>query len=149
MRLVRLALNNFYCCPLRYSLPHSPSVPCMASISLNVNPVSTMGNLLTNTEMIEERLELLRKKLLEKYQDRYKKTTIDFTFVKGKKYIKMVLQDPGASVHAFICRHTGAVYKPASWRAPAKYARYNLLDDVSFQQCLDRCDWAGGYLYLK
>jgi hypothetical protein len=26
--------------------------------------------------------------------------------------------------------------------------RYNLLDDVSYEQCLKNADWAGGYLYM-
>lgn len=98
--------------------------------------------------MIEERMNILRSRMIEKYEAQYNITKVDFTFVTGKKYIKMILMDPGPSVHAFICRHTGAVYKPASFKAPAKYARYNLLDDVSFQRCLDRCTWSGDYLYL-
>ncbi len=108
-----------------------------------------MGNLAIETALIEERMHTLAKTIIAKYEERYQRTKIGFDFVKGKKYYKMVLKDPGASAHAFICRHTGAVYKPQSWKAPAKYARFNLLDDVSFAQCLQRCDWAGGYLYIK
>ncbi len=108
-----------------------------------------MGNLAIETALIEERIETLRQKLLENYKSQYHKTQVDFNLVKGKKYYKLVLMDPGASVHCFISRQTGAVYKAASWRAPAKYARFNLLDDVSFALALERCDWSGSYLYLK
>ena len=53
------------------------------------------------------------------------------------------------SIHAFIDRQSGSVYKPASWKAPAKHVRYNLLDDVSYETCLHNADWAGSYLYMN
>ncbi len=108
-----------------------------------------MGNLAIETALIEERIKTLRQKLLENYRSQYNKTTVDFNLVKGKKYYKLVLMDPGASVHCFISRQTGAVYKPATWQRPAAHARYNLLDDISFAECLRRADWAGNYLYLR
>lgn len=70
----------------------------------------------------------------------------------GRKYIKIIHRMRGngsQSVHAFIDKNTGDVYKPASWKAPAKIIRYNLVDDNSREECLKRCDWAGGYLYIK
>mgnify|MGYP003348761654 CR=1 FL=1 len=75
--------------------------------------------------------------------------------VPGTKYYKLVMVDhpgtnrEGRSVHAFIARQTGAVYKPASFRAPAKHVRYNLLDEVSYETCLHNADWAGAYLYMN
>jgi len=55
------------------------------------------------------------------------------------------------SVHAFVDRNTGEVYKPASWKSPAKHVRYDMriireranLHDPNF------VDWAGGYLYMR
>ncbi len=75
----------------------------------------------------------------------------------GRKYIKVIQQDlrndeyRDGSVHAFIDKKTGEVYKPASWKSPAKIVRYDLrlikdrynLHDSNFT------DWAGGYLYLR
>jgi hypothetical protein len=52
-------------------------------------------------------------------------------------------------VHAFIHRQTGCVYKPASWKAPAKHVRYNLMDEVSFATCIQDANWHGAYLYMK
>ena len=75
----------------------------------------------------------------------------EFSIESGRKYHKLIhkWKDNGSqSVHAFIDKKTGDVYKPASWKAPAKYVRFNLLDDNSREECLKRCDWAGGYLYL-
>tara|TARA_B100001113_G_scaffold204137_1_gene167416 strand:- start:53 stop:535 length:483 start_codon:yes stop_codon:yes gene_type:complete len=79
----------------------------------------------------------------------------------GRKYIKIIQQDydtfqdrneyRDGSVHAFVDRKTGEVYKPASWKSPAKYVRYDMriitdrakLHDPKF------VGWAGGYLYLR
>lgn len=75
---------------------------------------------------------------------------LDHELAIGKKYIKLIQISWGSrSIHAFIDRTTGEVYKPASFKAPAKHVRYKLLDDQSFQQCIDAADWAGGYLYMK
>ena len=78
-------------------------------------------------------------------------STLDTKFVAttARKYIKISMINNQESVHAFIDRKTGDVFKPASWRGPAKIARYNLLDDASYAQCLARADWAGGYLYMR
>ena len=67
----------------------------------------------------------------------------------GRKYIKICHYTPQESVHAFVDKKTGDVFKPASWRGPAKYARYNLLDEASYHIALGRADWAGGYLYMR
>lgn len=46
----------------------------------------------------------------------------------GSKYIKIVRKEggQGASVHCFVSTVDGAVYKAASWKAPAKHARGNI-----------------------
>lgn len=74
-----------------------------------------------------------------------------FTISSGKKYHKIVHNDKGGhgSVHAFIDKKTGDVYKPASWNKPAKHVRYNLLERESRQLMFGQLDWAGGYLYAR
>jgi hypothetical protein len=74
----------------------------------------------------------------------------EFYVKTGRKYLKLIFRDTGGqkSVHAFIDRTTGDVYKPASWQAPAKHVRYNVLDEESRERLYDQADWAGGYLYL-
>ena len=86
-----------------------------------------------------------------------------FVVQKGRKYLKIINQqydDMGAyatyqyrdgSVHAFIDRETGDVYKPASWNKPAKHVRYNLLErsDRNFLFDWKNVGWAGGYLYMR
>ena len=74
-----------------------------------------------------------------------------FVIESGRKYHKIVMitEDGARSVHAFVDKKTGEVYKSASWKSPAKGVRYNLLMISSREECLMRADWAGSYLYLR
>ncbi len=88
-----------------------------------------------------------------------------FDYSVGKKYIKVFNLQYEApceyynrkggyrqgSVTAFIDRSTGQVYKPASWRAPAKHVRYDLrlIKDREFLHNSANTDWAGGHLYMR
>lgn len=74
---------------------------------------------------------------------------IDYEIQEGRKYLKLIFVDTcnARSVHAFVDKKTGAVYKPASFRAPAKHVRYWLFDDTSYESMIKRADWAGVYLY--
>ena len=79
----------------------------------------------------------------------------------GKKYYKIVqmefdtFQDRNeyraGSVHAFVDKQTGQVYKPASWQSPAKHGRYDLriIREREFLFNSNNTGWAGGYLYLR
>ena len=55
------------------------------------------------------------------------------------------------SVTAFIDKNTGEVYKPASWKAPAKHVRFDLRIIREREYLLNpkNCDWAGGHLYMR
>jgi hypothetical protein len=69
----------------------------------------------------------------------------------GRKYhkIHMCINGKRDSIHAFIDKKTGEVYKPASVKAPAKGVRYNVLSIPSREEMFEKCDWAGGYLYAR
>ena len=69
----------------------------------------------------------------------------------GRKYhkIHMCINGKRDSIHAFIDKKTGEVYKPASVKAPAKGVRYNVLSIPSREEMFEKCDWAGGYLYIR
>jgi len=75
----------------------------------------------------------------------------EFEYVKGRKYAKVIHITRGGSrsVHLFVDLNNGDCYKPASWKAPAKHVRYNLLDEQSRTEMFRRADWAGSYLYLR
>ena len=76
---------------------------------------------------------------------------IDYVIESGKKYHKVVFVDGGGgrSVHCFIDKQTGSVLKSASWKAPAKGERYNLLIIKEREWLFENADWSGGYLYAK
>ena len=74
---------------------------------------------------------------------------IDYVIESGRKYHKIILIDGGfsRSVHAFIDKKTGEVYKSATWKAPAKGVRFDLRIIRDREYLLQNADWAGGYLY--
>jgi len=76
---------------------------------------------------------------------------IDYQVETGKKYHKLVFIDGGGSrsVHAFIDKQTGEVYKSASWKSPAKGVRYDLRLIEQREWLFENADWSGGYLYAK
>ena len=76
---------------------------------------------------------------------------IDYVIESGKKYHKVVMIDGGSSrsVHCFIDKQTGSVLKSASWKAPAKGERYNLLIIEEREWALKNADWSGGWLYRR
>jgi hypothetical protein len=66
----------------------------------------------------------------------------------GKRFVRIVMVPrgvSGTSVHAFVDIANGDLLKAASWKAPAKGARGNLLDGMDDVKA--RWNWAGGYLY--
>ena len=84
-----------------------------------------------------------------------------FKIKTGKKFYKIVQMNfdtfqnrneyRECSVHAFVDKKTGQVYKPASWQAPAKHVRYDLriIKEREFLFNSNNTGWAGGYLYLR
>ena len=84
-----------------------------------------------------------------------------FKIKTGKKFYKIVQMNfdtfqnrneyREGSVHAFVDKKTGQVYKPASWAAPAKHVRYDLriIKEREFLFNSNNTGWAGGYLYLR
>ena len=85
-----------------------------------------------------------------------------FRYYEGKKYIKVVREQyderedrwRDTTVHSFIGIAEdilGNVYKPASWKAPAKHVRFSFCNKKDLLFLTDpRCvGWAGGYLYMR
>ena len=72
-----------------------------------------------------------------------------FTVDTGRKYHKVMMTTDGnsRSVHCFIDKKTGEVYKAASIKAPAKGVRFDLRVITEREFVLENCDWAGGYPY--
>jgi hypothetical protein len=88
----------------------------------------------------------------QKQIDKLKQGTCDYEFYPetGRKYHKIVMNANGSrSVHCFIDKQTGSVFKSASWKAPAKGERCNLLIITEREWAFKNADWAGGWLYRR
>ena len=78
-----------------------------------------------------------------------------FVIESGRKYHKIIMEvpnnnrPPSRSVHAFVDKKTGDLYKAASFKAPAKGVRFNLCIISDREWLLANADWAGGYLYKR
>ena len=137
--------------------PHTTCGVSPSQLFTQLNAIMTT-QLSQHIEVLEARIDCLIHKLLASYAKQYGDGGITFDIVKGTNYYKLVQRDvkrsaidgkTGACVHAFIDRQTGSVYKPATWKSPAKHVRYNLMDEVSFATCIQNADWAGFYLLMK
>ena len=109
-----------------------------------------------NTKYYQERVEEIENGTANLYK---------FDYSVGKKFIKVFnlqYQESNdyynrkagyraGSVHAFVNKQTGEVYKPASWKAPAKHVRFDLriIREREFLHNPKNVDWAGGHLYMR
>jgi hypothetical protein len=95
------------------------------------------------------------------YQEAIKKLKngeCDYEFIieSGRKYHKIIMvidngagHSPSRSVHAFVDKKTGEIYKSSSWKSPAKGVRYDLRIIEQREWVLSNADWAGSWLYLR
>ena len=105
--------------------------------------------------------EYLTECLLEQVNNRFKVNSIEsgrnfyhiLTYEVAKKYIKVYRLDvvngeirDGRSVFMFIDKETGAIYKPASWKAPAKGIRFYI---ESLAENPELVDQYGSFLYRR
>ena len=73
-------------------------------------------------------------------------TNIDTNYETGEKTL---MKDMNGSIHCFVERTTGDIFKPATWKAPYNKGknciRGNIYDKSSFQ----KTDMHGGWLYAR
>ena len=114
------------------------------------------GNLHGNyPEYAREQLDAIENGTANRYK---------FVVKTGKRYYKIVQQEfetwekskyygqyRDGSVHCFVDKETGDVFKAASWSAPAKHIRFSFqnVEDLKFLLNPDNVGWAGGYLYRR
>ena len=113
---------------------------------------------LSLSQKVEKWTYQLCRSLEANYQQSYPNSSSDKTFKMelGRKYWKVIQTDIDSDgkewsggVHAFVDKKTGQVYKPASYKAPAKHVRYDLRVINDRKRCYQNADWAGSYLYLR
>ena len=91
--------------------------------------------------------------LQQNHQRQYPNSGRNYSYalISGRKYHKVMQCVDGQteSVHAFIDKKTGEVYKASSYKAPAKGVRYDLRLIEQREWLFENADWAGSYLYSR
>ena len=91
--------------------------------------------------------------LLDNFKSRNNNSTSDYKFYieSGRKYHKLIMETGSGSrsVVCFVDKITGSVLKSASWKAPVKGERYNLLLIKDREWLFENADWAGTFMYAK
>lgn len=99
-------------------------------------------------EQIRENCLMLCRALEANYHQHGYCSLQGFVVEELRKFYKIIqVGQHQRSVHAFVDKKTGDVYKPAGWKAPAKHVRFNIIKQ--FDEVLEKADWAGGYLYIR
>ena len=122
-------------------------------------------NVFTQEQLVEKQTQLYCNKLFLSMKKWHEDNGMSpqwvthYIYETGRKYFKVIrTEEPFTSkngvqhdkhecVEAFIDRQAGDIFKPASYRKPAKGVRYNLLDEESLQLCFKHLDPFGGHLY--
>jgi len=108
----------------------------------------------TKSEFLTESLiEILNNREKVNAIESSRTTYTNFEYEVGRKYIKVwsyLISDGerlrGRSCFMFVEKETGAVYKPASYKAPAKGIRFHI---EQLADNPDICDPYGSFLYVR
>ncbi|MBC9704889.1 MAG: hypothetical protein H9W81_07915 [Enterococcus sp.] len=76
----------------------------------------------------------------------------NITTMGGRRYDRIVKTHSvygGKSVHAFVERETGKLFKASGWAAPAKGFRFDLSTEEGFRKAIEAADPYGSYLYQR
>ena len=138
-----------------------------------IKPNITKKTLLDSKTPFGEAMDNFLGKLTENGKDyikRYK--LIDDVVFKtdgGTKYIKVkhfetkvhneyhedgtktttLVKDTNGSIHCFVDKNTGDIYKPAGWRAPYTKGKNAVRGNIYDEKCYEKTDVYGGWLYAK
>ena len=122
-------------------------MPTKLTVKDVIHPVE-----LTYQRSIPEMVLDWTEELVRYLQDDYDSESYDsggrykFTIQTGRRYNKI---HDGNGVHAFVDKNTGEVYKPASYKAPAKHVRYDLRRIHQRHECFSSADYIGSYLNMR
>ena len=103
--------------------------------------------------LTESLLEVLNNREKVNALESSRSTYTNFEYEVGRKYIKVwsyLMSEGerlrGRSCYMFVEKENGNVYKPASYKAPAKGIRFNI---SQLADNPDICDAFGSFLYLR
>ena len=138
-----------------------------------IKPIVTIKTQVGSTDTYDEAMENFLSTLTKhgkEYIERYK--LIDDVVFKtdgGRKYIQVkhyetrinneyhedgtktttIVEDTRGSIHCFVDKNTGDIYKPASWKAPYTKGNNAVRGSIYDEKCYEKTDLYGGWLYAK
>ena len=60
-----------------------------------------------------------------------------------------LIKDTRGSIHCFVDKNTGDIYKPAGWKAPYTKGKNPVRGSIYDGSCYEKTDLHGGWLYAK
>ena len=76
---------------------------------------------------------------------KYFQTNIDTDYETGEKTL---LEDKNGSIHCFVERTTGDIFKPATWKAPYTKGNNSIRGNIYDSSTFEKTDMHGGWLYV-
>ena len=75
---------------------------------------------------------------------KYFTTNVETDYETGKKTL---LEDKNGSIHCFVEKTTGDIFKPATWRAPYTKGKNSIRGNIYDKSTFQKTDMHGGWLY--
>ena len=93
-------------------------------------------------DAVKRYVDALQKRITNYYTTNYKNLVPSVVTVKrGQKFYKIITTYDGgkgqSSVHSFVDKNTGDIFKPASWNARAKHTRGNVFSPELGMEAID------------
>ena len=73
-------------------------------------------------------------------------TNIDTNYETGEKTL---MKDMNGSIHCFVERTTGDIFKPATWKAPYNKGKNCIRGNIYDASTFEKTDMHGGWLYAR
>ncbi len=77
---------------------------------------------------------------------KYFETKINTDYETG---VKTIVKDTRGSIHCFVDKNTGDIYKPAGWKSPYTKGNNAVRGSIYDESTFEKTDVHGGWLYAK
>ena len=135
-----------------------------------IKPTITKKTLLDSKTPFGEAMDKFLNKLTEngkEYIKRYKLIDdVVFKIDGGRKFLKVkyfetkintnyetgdktIVKDENGSIHCFVDKNTGDIYKPAGWKSPYTKGKNAVRGSIYDESTFEKTDLHGGWLYAK
>ena len=80
---------------------------------------------------------------------KYYSDKINTDYDENGKATKTISKDTKGSIHCFVDKNTGDIYKAATWKAPYTKGNNPVRGSIYDEKCYEKTDLYGGWLYAK